>query len=130
MSSQYNGFLSTLQYCLFSNFFNIWAIKKSSFRYVYKVCPYKQASQEESHTTTRLGLVSLTYILPYISRFPGSFCVYIFWGDILGKLEEGSKQYYLGIICCLFLSVSAIFFNLLLLVLPPGRSLSETLNAS
>ncbi|XP_065634701.1 glucosidase 2 subunit beta-like [Quercus suber] len=24
-------------------------------KYVYKVCPYKQASQEESHTTTRLG---------------------------------------------------------------------------
>ncbi|KAJ7980599.1 Glucosidase 2 subunit beta [Quillaja saponaria] len=24
-------------------------------KYVYKVCPYKQASQEEGHTTTRLG---------------------------------------------------------------------------
>lgn len=24
-------------------------------KYVYKVCPYKQASQEEQHTTTRLG---------------------------------------------------------------------------
>lgn len=25
------------------------------FRYVYKVCPFKQATQEEGYSTTRLG---------------------------------------------------------------------------
>lgn len=28
---------------------------KSWLRYVYKVCPFKHASQEEGHSTTRLG---------------------------------------------------------------------------
>lgn len=53
------------------------------FRYVYKVCPYKQASQEEGHSTTRLGLVSITYLYVLcISSFQGSFYACIIWGII------------------------------------------------
>lgn len=35
-----------------------------AFRYVYKVCPFNQASQVEGHSTTQLGLVlNNSYVL-------------------------------------------------------------------
>lgn len=66
--SVFKAFRLLLVVSFFSHFWR-W---KFWFRYNYKVCPYKEATQEEGYSTTRLGYVSIATFL-HIFNLAGSF---------------------------------------------------------